>query len=159
MNLISNHVEGEILDAGCRDGRNTECFDNVVGIDIEEESLKKAEEKGLETYRMDLNEELGFEDNRFDTVICAHVLEHLYSPYKALKELKRVTKKDGKLIIAPQHKITAGWWLEQKVSFVLFYMQNSETFSKGVWTKNCSLLLQLSKIQINRRSCKKDSFH
>lgn len=93
IDLISHHFEGEILDIGCKDGRNTSDFYNVVGIDIDEEALEKAEKKGLEVHNMDLNKGLNFEDNRFDTVLASHVLEHTYSPYKALQECKRVTKR------------------------------------------------------------------
>lgn len=36
---------------------------------------------------------LPYKDNSFDLVMCTEVLEHLENPKKALKELKRVTKK------------------------------------------------------------------
>ncbi len=45
----------------------------------------------------DLNE---IEDGSFDIVVCTEVLEHISSPQKAVKELGRVTKGGGYLIIS-----------------------------------------------------------
>ena len=44
-------------------------------------------------------EYLPFQDETFDMVLCTEVLEHLVSPLSALKELKRVCKVNGKIII------------------------------------------------------------
>lgn len=38
-------------------------------------------------------EKLSFKDNSKEVVLCCEVLEHLYNPVKAIKELKRVYKK------------------------------------------------------------------
>lgn len=68
---------------------------NYTGIDIDPKHL------GLE----DLNVEVGdvrkmrFKDNYFDFIICNHVLEHIIEDSAAMKELRRVLKKDGQAII------------------------------------------------------------
>ncbi|MCK9224721.1 MAG: class I SAM-dependent methyltransferase [Candidatus Muirbacterium halophilum] len=49
-------------------------------------------------YNMDITD-LKFEDNKFDIIICNHVLEHIDNDIKAMKELYRVLKKDGKAIL------------------------------------------------------------
>ena len=41
---------------------------------------------------------LPFPDNVFDGIICKEVLEHLYHPHKAIKEMRRVLKPSGKLV-------------------------------------------------------------
>ena len=38
-------------------------------------------------------------NNSFDFILCSEVMEHLIDPYQALKELKRILKKNGKLLI------------------------------------------------------------
>lgn len=39
------------------------------------------------------------DDNAFDGVICAAVLEHVYNPIKAIEELKRIYKPGGQMFI------------------------------------------------------------
>ena len=42
---------------------------------------------------------IDFEENSFDILICNHVIEHVPDYLQALKEIKRVLKKDGVAII------------------------------------------------------------
>lgn len=44
-------------------------------------------------------ENIPFEDNKFDVVICSHVLEHVEDKTRTLQEINRVLKDDGTLII------------------------------------------------------------
>ena len=41
-----------------------------------------------------------YENNFFDTILMFHVLEHLDDPVKTLKEIRRILKPNGKLIIS-----------------------------------------------------------
>jgi len=43
---------------------------------------------------------LGFKSSIFDKIVCFEVLEHLDSPIKALREFKRVLKRDGEILIS-----------------------------------------------------------
>lgn len=43
--------------------------------------------------------DIPFEDNRFDLVICNHVLEHVEPDLDAMKEIRRVLKNGGKAIL------------------------------------------------------------
>lgn len=44
-----------------------------------------------------------FEDNSFDLIEASHVLEHLDKPFLVMKELHRLLKPDGRLIIKVPH--------------------------------------------------------
>lgn len=44
-------------------------------------------------------EDIHFEDEYFDTILCSHVLEHVNNEQQSLREIKRVLKNDGVLII------------------------------------------------------------
>lgn len=68
-----------------------------LNIDLTE----RAKKFRIKTFTADVqNEKLPFEDNYFDYVILAEVIEHFWcSPLFCLKEIKRVLKKDGILIV------------------------------------------------------------
>ncbi len=44
-------------------------------------------------------EQLNFNDESFDLIICSHVLEHVDDDIVAIKEMGRVVKKEGKILI------------------------------------------------------------
>ncbi len=53
------------------------------------------------TYLCDLNlDEIPINDNFYDCVVAAEVLEHLLNPYRAVREFYRVLRKDGVLVIS-----------------------------------------------------------
>lgn len=43
---------------------------------------------------------IAYEDKKFDVIVCNHVLEHIKDEEKALLELKRVLKDDGKVFLS-----------------------------------------------------------
>jgi SAM-dependent methyltransferase len=55
-------------------------------------------ESPLAKVKMDIHE-MPFADNRFDVVLCNHVLEHVRDDMKALSEIKRVLKPGGWAIL------------------------------------------------------------
>jgi ubiquinone/menaquinone biosynthesis C-methylase UbiE len=98
----------KLLDFGCGNGIHSifpaKCGAEVVGIDLSEKSLKiarkKAEKENVqektEFLKMDC-ENLEFEDNSFDVVLDGGAFSSL-DLNKVFPEIKRVLKKDGKLI-------------------------------------------------------------
>ena len=44
-----------------------------------------------------------FEDNAFEVVEAVHVLEHLDKPFEVMRELHRISKPEGKLLIKVPH--------------------------------------------------------
>lgn len=47
----------------------------------------------------DANEAFPIQDEEYDNVICLNVLEHLHKPEVAIKEMVRIVKKGGKIVI------------------------------------------------------------
>ena len=99
---------GKILDVGTGYGdfigflkQALRDFDSFIGIDLNEEELKKAEkEHGTIAKFKKMNaEKLDFPDKTFDIVSMASTLHHLEEPEKVLKEMFRVVKPQGYLII------------------------------------------------------------
>lgn len=75
---------------------------NVVGIDISEAMLAKAEKraKGRNIRLLDMNaEKLEFKDETFDTVVLNLILSVVENPQKAMSEAIRVLKRNGKILV------------------------------------------------------------
>ncbi len=97
----------KILDVGCGNGRLYDVFKekdiNYSGIDNSEQLIKIAKEKFPETdFHVADILKIPFPDNSFDKVYCIAVLHHIPSKQlrtEALKELRRVLKLDGLLIL------------------------------------------------------------
>lgn len=101
LNKLGKNLK--VLDAGCGDGIQAEIFaknHNVTGVDISSIRIKRAKErvKKAKFYVGNLYD-LDFPDNTFDVAIASEIIEHLTDPVKALKEIKRVLKPNGYVII------------------------------------------------------------
>ena len=81
-----------ILNVGCGGkSHHKACYYGDVRIDI-----KKFPSV---TMLMDAHS-LGFKDSVFDRIVCFEVLEHLQSPFQAMKEFRRVLKNNGEIIVS-----------------------------------------------------------
>lgn len=90
--------DGKTLDIGAGDGLITSLI-GAEGIDDNETAIKLAKEKGVNVKFGSAYNLSDFEDESFDNVLMADVIEHLEFPEKCLKEIKRVLKKGGLLYI------------------------------------------------------------
>jgi 2-polyprenyl-3-methyl-5-hydroxy-6-metoxy-1,4-benzoquinol methylase len=91
----------EILDAGCGVGAFSEPLvaqNTVYGVDFSEKSLAFAAGRGLITMSEDLTA-LPFEEGKFDVVLCIGVIQLIEQYVSVIKELARVTKPGGTLLI------------------------------------------------------------
>lgn len=97
-----------ILDVGCGTGnfslKLARMGLQVTGIDISGNMLKVAENKAkaegfkIDFFNMDANN-MKFEDNSFDGVFSMAVIEFIREPESTLKEMFRVVKKGGGILI------------------------------------------------------------
>ena len=109
-----------VLDVGCGVGHWGRLLGRVLpekcsftGVDREplwtEKAAGRAEAAGLShrfRYQVGRAEELPFEENSFDLVTCQTVLMHLRDPGIALREMIRVTRPGGVLLVAePTHLV------------------------------------------------------
>ncbi|MFQ6054396.1 MAG: class I SAM-dependent methyltransferase [Methanosarcinales archaeon] len=103
---ILEHLKGRILEVGIGTGKNLKYYPDgceIIGIDFSEKMLEKAKPKAndkdkVSLIRMD-GQKLGFNSNIFDYVITTFVLCSIPDPIVALKEMKRVCKINGKIIM------------------------------------------------------------
>jgi len=157
-----------VLDVGCGWGDDLKTIAKIIksgiGIDNDPKAIKEAKNnlshfKSIKLFLKDAKK-LDFKDNTFDYVIClGNTFGNLgKDKYKALKEMKRVIKNKGKIVIsiysekalpirmkgykkmvAPIKKITKEGTVYVKKGFV------SEQFSK----KKIKKIFNLAKLKVN----------
>ena len=90
-----------ILSVGCGTGAELEhlsTFGKVTGIDIDPEVVRFCKAKGFQVIESDiLASDLPQES--FDVVVAMDVIEHIKDDFKVVAALKKLLKKDGKLLI------------------------------------------------------------
>ena len=96
---------GKILDLGCGSGRNFVKVDGLdwYGIDFSGEMLKFAEGKGYVELKRCGVDELPYDDDSFDVILCYAVLHCVDSAEKRLlatREVYRVLKSGGEAVIS-----------------------------------------------------------
>lgn len=99
---ILSDLKGKVLEVGVGTGKNIPYYNNVeyTGIDFSKNMLAKAKKKFPKTKLLQMDaQELEFKDSTFDYIITSFVLCSVPDPVKALKEMKRVIKKEGKIIM------------------------------------------------------------
>jgi len=93
----------KVLDVGCGYGGagkllKTKYKAEVHGIEINHSAADKARLHYDSVIRGNIEQdEMFFEANYFDFIICADVLEHLSDPWRTLRRLKKYMKDDGQL--------------------------------------------------------------
>ncbi len=102
-----SQATGKTLEVGVGTGKNIPFYPeniDVTAIDFSEKMLEEAKVKyqhsplKINFLEMDV-QNMDFEDNTFDTVITSCVFCSVPNPVKGLKEIKRVLKPNGRLIM------------------------------------------------------------
>jgi len=92
---------GSLLDIGCGTGITLlELKDSfeVFGVDSSKIALEFCKKRGLKNLKLSPAEKLPFKDESFDNILALDMLEHTDDEL-VLKEIYRVLKKDGTLIV------------------------------------------------------------
>lgn len=106
FNVVKNQ-EGNILEIGPGYGRLMlrliKIGKEVIGLEMSENLVNKIKEKGLEVIKGNACD-IPFEKNKFSCVCMEEVIEHIKEQDIALKEIYRVLKPGGSLIISTPNK-------------------------------------------------------
>ena len=108
---IASELEKEdyndLLDCGCGTGPmisllyENDSSKNYTGLDITPKMIEVAKNKNLEGVNWVVGdcENLPFEENSFDAIICSNSFHHYPNPQKFFNSAKRVLKPGGRLIL------------------------------------------------------------
>lgn len=106
LESVAPVLEGgrRILDVGCGEGTIAEIardrFKDLYGCDLSETALREASKRGEAGVCADLDgASLPYRDGSFDCVTCLEVIEHVFDPVHLLKELYRVLRARGQVVL------------------------------------------------------------
>ncbi len=130
---IQNLDGGRILDVATGRGASArylldtfQSFQELIGIDISEKNLVRARQDIADKHTGFLvmpAEKMAFDDNTFDTACISNSLHHVEDARQVLREMKRVLKPGGLLIVGEMfrdnqselqmtHVLMHHWWAE-----------------------------------------------
>lgn len=105
--LIGNLSFTNCLDVGCASGfmisQIAEVFPQAkyFGVDIYQKAIEHAQKIYPKiSFKSVSSDRLPFQNNSFDLILCFETIEHVEKPVLILKEIKRVLRKNGTLILA-----------------------------------------------------------
>ena len=102
--LISKYglIKGKILDLGCGRGEMLNAFSHggfeVYGADLDSDARELCRPHRVEVCDFE-NEKITYDDNYFDYIFSKSVIEHLNNPLLVSKEIYRMLKPGGKIIL------------------------------------------------------------
>jgi len=124
--LLWSKVEGNrILEVGVGTGKNFPFYPSdaeIIAIDFSEKMLdrgaEKARKRGMKIVLQQMDvQNLSFEDNTFDTIVATFVFCSVPDPIRGLKEVKRVCKPGGKVLLL-EHVLSANRILASLMNLV-----------------------------------------
>ena len=104
---LFSQVKGRVLEVGVGTGKNIPYYPKglkVTAVDISEKMLQNGQKRAAVTGKtvqfalMDA-QHLAFKDEIFDTIVATFVFCSVSDPVEGLKELNRVIKKDGRILL------------------------------------------------------------
>jgi SAM-dependent methyltransferase len=127
---------GQLLDVGCNEGRGLVFYSmngfSPEGLELNERAAKSARIAGFIVHTKPLED---FQpENLFDVVVLSNVIEHSLNPKKMLKNVRRILKPEGLLLIScPNSQSWLRWffrrsWINWHVPFHLFHFSSKTLF-------------------------------
>jgi len=97
-----NNPTPRILDVGCGTGANLKTladFGRAEGVDVSPQAVEFCHERGLDSVKLGAIEHLPYESASFELVTALDVIEHLDDDVAGLREIRRVLRRDGRLLV------------------------------------------------------------
>ena len=139
-----------IVDLGCGTGsmlqliaENTSDDVKLVGVDLSEGMINEASKKANDrmSFMVGDVENLPFEDNSFDAVLCMHSFHHYPNPEQAISEMFRICAAGGSVYIVENYKkgiaryianlVIILWYRRRKGDMKVYSVDEIESLMKG----------------------------
>ena len=112
IDCVPSGASLEILDVGCGSGANSRALaakgHTVHGVDLSEAAIERYRLEGFEGRVSDIENGLDYPDASFDIVFCSEVIEHMTSPEVLVRDMNRVLKPAGQLVLSTPN---SAFWL------------------------------------------------
>jgi SAM-dependent methyltransferase len=95
-------ADPRILDVGCGTGANLKMLatcGRAEGVDISPQAVEFCRQRGLDSVKLGAVEHLPYESDSFELVTALDVIEHLDDDVAGLREMRRVLRCDGRLLL------------------------------------------------------------
>ncbi len=126
--------EALILDAACGVGHLSGIYaeqKKIVGIDEQFSAISDCISSYKGVYSQASLYEIPFPDNQFDLILFLDAIEHFTDPEKALGELARILKPEGKILICTMNYDSPLWYILGH-TWHCFMGGNCQPYSKDV---------------------------
>jgi ubiquinone/menaquinone biosynthesis C-methylase UbiE len=130
--LIGDVRNQRVLDVGCGTGRYCQLLAKkgakVVGMDPSSKMLERARKKIGPHCKFELRlgkiENTNFPDSHFNVVVCALTVGHLLELEPAIREISRIIKRKGRLIVSDMHP----YWFVSGYNYVKFLDRSGQEY-------------------------------
>jgi len=140
VNFLSRIKKGDMLfDVGCGSGVWIDLYkskrikkDRIVFIDLAQEPINKLKKAGFKAYCDDVLN-LHLKEGVADFTICNGVIHHTPSPFRAFKELVRITKPGGFIYLSVYNKWSPYFYIVHKATYPFRYCYWNWNRNIGCW--------------------------
>ena len=102
LKVFENEKRGMVADLGCGDGDYSVALTKMgykaIACDLDTQRFKHRDKIDFKV--CDVTKKLPFDNDFFDYVVLAEVIEHLRNPYQVMQELSRVLRPGGKIVLS-----------------------------------------------------------
>jgi 2-polyprenyl-3-methyl-5-hydroxy-6-metoxy-1,4-benzoquinol methylase len=120
VNVVSKFADKKkpLLEIGVREGflfdhLKNHGYNNLYGVDISPEGIKRLHERGYKGHIADAAVDLKIGDRKFNTIIISHCLEHVPEPNKVVDNMYKALNKGGIVYVEvprqPKEPVPTPW--------------------------------------------------